>query len=214
VKIDTFVVGAFQENTYLLQDTTANVCVLIDPGGEPERLTSAVERSGCTLEAIWLTHSHIDHIAGIAGVKRRWDVPLYMHPKAEAMYRAGGRQAAFYGLPFDEPPIPDRPLADGDILTLGSLEFRVMEAEGHAPGHVVLHGHGVAFVGDCLFAGSVGRTDLPGSNAAELSRTLDRICTLPPETRVFSGHGPETTIAVEQLTNPFLNGTARLSGSG
>jgi hydroxyacylglutathione hydrolase len=210
VKIDAFVVGAFQENTYLLIEEAAKACVLIDPGAEPDRLTRAVAASGASLEAIWLTHSHLDHIGAIVGIKATWNVPVYLHPAARTIYDAGARHAAVYGLPFDQPPPPDRALAGGDVLTLGALRFEVIEAAGHAPGHVVFYGHGVAFVGDCLFAGSVGRVDLPGSNAVELTRTLERLVQLAPETRVLSGHGPETTIGVEQRTNPFLNGTARL----
>jgi glyoxylase-like metal-dependent hydrolase (beta-lactamase superfamily II) len=114
-----------------------------------------------------------------------------------------------YGLPFELGPLPDRSLQDGDVLSLGDLRFTVWHMPGHAPGHVVLHGEGVAFGGDVLFAGSVGRTDLPGSDGAAFTRTLARMATLPPETVVLPGHGPRTTIAAELATNPFLTGLAR-----
>ena len=208
--ISTHTVGPFQENCYLLADAASGDAVLIDPGDEGDRLVAAVEHSGVTLRALWITHGHVDHIGGIAAVKRRWEVPVHLHPLDESLYKAGSRQAAYYGLPFDEPPPPDRSFAEGDRIALGGLEFDVLHCPGHAPGHVVFHGHGVLFGGDCLFAGSIGRTDLPMSNPADLSASLERLSALPPETRVLPGHGPETTIGIELRTNPFLSGAARL----
>jgi glyoxylase-like metal-dependent hydrolase (beta-lactamase superfamily II) len=143
-------------------------------------------------------------------VKRKWDVPVWLHPLDEPLYRVGGRQAQLYGIPYEEPPAPDKQFADGDKLTLGKLTLTVMHAPGHAPGHVVLHGHGNALVGDCLFAGSIGRTDLPFSNPTQLEESLKRIAALPPETVVHPGHGDSTTIGEERISNPFLNGTARI----
>lgn len=211
--VRTFAVGAFQENCYLLTDAEAGVCVLIDPGAEADRLVSAVEGAGTTLEAIWVTHGHLDHVGAIAGVKRRWNVPVYLHPLDEPLYASSPRQAAMYGLPFDEPPPADRSLGEGDVLTLGGLRFDVMHAPGHAPGHVVFVGHGIAFVGDCLFAGSIGRTDLPLSNPRDLAASLARISALPEDTVVYPGHGPATTIGTEVRTNPFLTGAARIVGA-
>ena len=210
MKISTFTVGEFQENCYLLEDDESGVAAIIDPGGEPTRLVWAVEKSGADLEAIWITHAHLDHIGAIAGIKQKWPVPVHLHPADWPLYRVADRQAQIYGLPFEEPPPPDAELADGDTLQLGSLSFAVMHAPGHSPGHVVLHGHGVAFVGDCLFAGSVGRTDLPASNGADLTESLEKIAALPGDTLVYPGHGPATTIAEELATNPFLTGAARI----
>jgi glyoxylase-like metal-dependent hydrolase (beta-lactamase superfamily II) len=122
----------------------------------------------------------------------------------------GGRQAQLYGIPYEEPPPPDAEFADGQTLSLGKLSLSVMHAPGHSPGHVVIHGGGQALVGDCLFAGSVGRTDLPFSNAAQLEASLARIAALPPETVIHPGHGDSSTIGEERISNPFLNGTARL----
>jgi len=209
MNIESFAVGPFEENTYLLS-TSQGEAVFIDPGFEGDALADSVRSRGLDLHAIWLTHAHIDHIGGIAGVKRQFDVPIYMHPLDLPMYQRGADVAEMYQLPFDEPPLPDRSLAEGDTVRVGSLEFRVMHVPGHAPGHVAFVGHGVVFGGDCLFAGSVGRTDLPLADPATFELSLERLAALPPETRVLPGHGPETTIARELATNPFLTGAARI----
>ena len=206
-------VGAFQENCYLVAEPAGNRCIIIDPGDEPERIIAAVERSGADPEAIWLTHAHLDHIGAISALRRRWDIPVYLHPLDEPLYAMASRQAAMYGLPFEQPEPPDRALGDGDVLTLGALRFTVMHAPGHAPGHVIFHGHGVALVGDCLFAGSIGRTDLPMSNPRDLAASLERIVALSEDTVVYPGHGPVTSIGTEATTNPFLNGVARIVGA-
>lgn len=213
VSVAVLTVGAFQENCYVLTETDAKRCVIVDPGAEPDRIISAVERSAAVPEAIWLTHAHLDHIGAISGLRRRFAIPVYLHPLDAPLYAMGARQAALYGLPFEQPEPADRALGDGDVMELGSLRFAVMHAPGHAPGHVVFHGHGVALVGDCLFAGSIGRTDLPLSNPRDLAASLDRIVSLPEETVVYPGHGPITTIGAEAATNPFLNGAARIVGA-
>ncbi|HEX7595104.1 MAG TPA: MBL fold metallo-hydrolase [Gemmatimonadaceae bacterium] len=212
VSVRTLTVGAFQENCYLLVDPASNRAVIVDPGSEGERLVDAIERSGATLEAIWITHAHVDHVGAIAPIKAKWDVPIYLHPLDRRLYEAAGRQAEVYGLPFEEPPDPDLEFADGQKIKVGDVEMTVLHAPGHAPGHVVIHGNGIALVGDCLFAGSIGRTDLPFSNPPQLAASLEKIAALGPETVVYPGHGIETTIGQERLTNPFLNGTARIVG--
>lgn len=213
MKVSRLTVGAFQENCYLLSDPVSGAAVLIDPGAEGERVLGMVEAAGVQLEAIWVTHAHLDHVGGVAAVKRVHDVPIYLHPDDLPLYRAVDRQAAAYGLPYESPPLPESRFADGDVLTLGTLRFSVLHAPGHAPGHVVIHGHGIAFVGDCVFAGSIGRTDLPLSDGRALASSLERIAELPAPTVLYPGHGPETTLDRELATNPFLNGSARIVGS-
>ncbi len=210
MNVQTLTVGAFQENCYLLVDEATRRAVIVDPGSEGERLVEAIEDCGAELEAIWITHAHVDHVGAIAPVKNRWDVPVFLHPADLRLYQAAGRQAQVYGVPFEEPPPPDREFADGQTVTVGDLEFRIMHTPGHAPGHVVIHGHGMAIVGDCLFAGSIGRTDLPFSNPAQLASSLEKIAALPVETVIYPGHGMDTTIGEERLSNPFLNGSARI----
>src|SRR5581483_3163526 len=213
VRIQTLTVGPFQENTYLLIDEATRRAVFIDPGAEAPRLLAALHASGAELDAIWLTHAHVDHVGAIAALKRSYDVPIYLHPSSEPLYRAAVSHGLLFGLQVEEPPPADRPLAEGDTLHVGQLAFQVMHTPGHEPGHVVIHGHGVAFVGDCLFAGSVGRTDLPLANGAALARSLERICALGDATVVYPGHGPATTIGRERAENPFLIGVVRIVGA-
>jgi hydroxyacylglutathione hydrolase len=212
VTVQTLTVGAFQENCYLIVDARSGKAVIVDPGGEGERLVEAVDKSGATLEAVWITHAHVDHVGAIASIKQRWDVPVYLHPLDRRLYEAAGRQAQVYGVQFEEPPPPDREFADGQQLKVGDVALAVMHTPGHSPGHVVIHGDGIALVGDCLFAGSIGRTDLPFSDPPQLAASLEKISALPPETVVYPGHGMDTTIGEERRSNPFLNGSARIVG--
>jgi glyoxylase-like metal-dependent hydrolase (beta-lactamase superfamily II) len=210
VKIDWRTVGAFQENSYLVVDTATQRAVLVDPGAEPDQIIQMVRASGATLDAIWLTHAHIDHIGAIAPVKRVWDVPIYMHPADKPLYDRGAIQALAYGLAFEQPADPDHDLADGDVLRVGSLEFDVLHVPGHAPGHVAFVGGGQMLVGDLLFAGSIGRTDLPLADPERMVESLERIAGLPDETVVYPGHGPTTSIGRERASNPFLTGVVRV----
>jgi glyoxylase-like metal-dependent hydrolase (beta-lactamase superfamily II) len=210
VKIDWRTVGAFQENSYLVVDPRTRRAVLVDPGAEEEQLIAMVRASGATLDAIWLTHAHIDHIGAIAPVKRVWDVPIYMHPADRPLYDRAAIQAGAYGLPFERPPDPDHELAEGEVLAVGDLKFDVLHVPGHAPGHVVFVGDGHMIGGDLLFAGSIGRTDLPLSNPDHMIESLERVAGLPDETVVYPGHGPATSIGRERATNPFLTGLARV----
>lgn len=211
MKISRLTVGPFEENCYLVVDENARRAVLVDPGDEASRILRMVRDSDAELDAIWLTHAHIDHIGAVAAVKREWDVPVCLHPADSPLYAAGATQASFYGLAFEQPDPPERTLADGGCVRVGGLEFEVLHAPGHSPGLVVFHGNGVVLAGDLLFAGSIGRTDLPLSNPADMEASLARVMRqLPDEMAVHPGHGPATSIGRERATNPFVNGLARV----
>jgi len=210
MRIDVRTVGPFQENCYLVVDEETNRAVLIDPGADGEELVRMVRASGATLEAIWLTHAHVDHIGGIAEMRRHFDVPVHLHPLDLPFYtQLSARAAEVYGVPFEQPEGPHEELAEGNVLSCGKLRFTVMHVPGHAPGLVSFNGEGVALCGDLLFAGSIGRTDLPLSNPFHMDASLERFGQLPAGTIVYPGHGGETTIGEELRSNPFLAGRAR-----
>jgi glyoxylase-like metal-dependent hydrolase (beta-lactamase superfamily II) len=210
MRITSHTVGAFAENSYVVVDEDTGSVGVVDPGAEGDRLVAAVERGGGRLEAIWITHAHVDHVGGIAALRRRWDVPVKLHPDDDPLWRMVDRQAAAYGLPFESPPPDYEPLAEGDVLELGGSRLAVLHTPGHAPGHCVFVGEGVVLAGDLLFAGSIGRTDLPFSDPLRMQESLLRVASLDDALVVHPGHGPATSIGAERRTNPFLYGAARL----
>jgi hydroxyacylglutathione hydrolase len=197
--------GAFAENCYLIGDAATGDAAVVDPGEEVELFRRRARTEGWTIRAIWLTHAHVDHVAGVAALKAATGAPVFLHPADRPLYDGVPAQAALFGLDVAPPPPPDGALADGLSLSLGGFAFRVVHTPGHSPGGVSLVGHGLAFVGDTLFAGSIGRTDLPGGDLEALLRSVhERLFTLPDETVVHAGHGPATTIGAEKRDNPFV----------
>jgi hydroxyacylglutathione hydrolase len=210
MRIESRTVGAFAENCYLVIDDETGRAVLIDPGDEGSRIVEMVAQSGAGLDAIWLTHAHLDHIGAINTVRARYPVPVHLHPLDLPFYdRLSAHASRMYGLPWDQPEAIPVPMAEGDVMRCGGLQFTVMHVPGHAPGQVSFNGHDVALAGDLLFAGSIGRTDLPLSDPYAMDASLERFASLPASTVVYPGHGPATTIGKEIETNPFLSGRAR-----
>lgn len=204
--------GAFQQNCYIVADPGSREAALIDPGEDAELFLRRLATERLTLRAVWLTHAHLDHILGVRRVTEAARAPISLHPADRPLYDRVAEQGAWLGVRPEPPPPPDHDLADGDTVRLGALTFDVRHIPGHSPGGVALVGHGVAFVGDALFAGSIGRTDLPGGDTQTLLTGIrERLLTLPDDTIVYPGHGPETTIGRERATNPFLTGAYRLA---
>jgi len=235
-RIKTVVVTPFMQNARLVIDTETKAAAVIDPGGDIPKIVSAIEDEGADIQSVILTHSHIDHVAGLTellkALKQRGVVPsVYGHKAEQFMRQAVAEQALYFGLSPEEyqnANEPDVYIEDGSEIQIGKLKARALFTPGHSPGHVSLYfengavdiendslqGHGqivsgnFSFViaGDALFAGSVGRTDLPGGDHATLIQSIKKkLLTLPDETLVLSGHGPDTSIGIERLSNPFLN---------
>jgi hydroxyacylglutathione hydrolase len=198
--------GVFAENTYLVADPDTRDAVIIDPGEEADLFLARLTQERWTPRAVWLTHAHLDHVAGVARVKQATGVPVLLHPADRRLYDSAPQQAAMFGLSCEAPPPPDGDLTDGQQVSVGGCGFEVLHTPGHSPGGVTFAGHGLAFTGDALFAGSIGRTDLPGGDTETLTRSIrQRLYRLPNATVVWSGHGPMTTIGAEKRSNPFVH---------
>ena len=207
--VEMLIVSPFQENCYVIGDEESMTGAIIDPGDEAARIALTVERVGLEISQIIVTHSHIDHVGAVAQLVDEYMCPVLMHEEAEAMLKTVPQQAMMMGMRFGKVPKVDRHVGDDEVLEVGSLRLRSLYTPGHAPGHLafLVEDEGIVFSGDALFAGSVGRVDLPGGSMEVLMRSIsERLLTLPDETRVVSGHGPETTIGRERVSNPFLAG--------
>jgi glyoxylase-like metal-dependent hydrolase (beta-lactamase superfamily II) len=207
--IEIFVLGPVETNAYLVADSVSGEAVVIDPAWDGDVIVAAAQKQQWHINQIWLTHAHFDHIAGAAEiVKRITPAPsIALHTDDLGLYRMQGG-ASFFGIRIDPAPLPNVTLSHGQALKLGSWIFEVRHAPGHTPGHVVFYqaDERVVFCGDVIFQGSVGRTDLPGGSYRTLMNSIkEQILSLPDETRLLSGHGPETTVGQERKWNPFLS---------
>lgn len=208
LQIQVIPVTPFQQNAALLWDDVSRKAVLTDVGGESERLLSAVSQHQLKLQAIWLTHGHLDHASGVADLTEQQSVPvLGPHQSDDYWLQALPEITANYGFPVSKPLTPTRWLEDGDELSVGEHKFIVYHIPGHTPGHVVFYNqeNNLLIAGDVLFRESIGRTDFPGGNHADLIHGIQsKLLTLPDSTRILPGHGPMTTIGHEKLHNPYL----------
>ena len=189
-------------NCYIVGSERSGRGLVIDPGAEAGRIVGAVEATGLGIQLIVATHGHIDHVGAVEPVRRALGAPFAMHPLEN---RSGG--------PYSRVPPPDVPLRGGEVIDLGDLAFEVRHLPGHSPGGIVLVGDGVVFSGDTLFELGIGRTDFPGGSYEELMEGIfTHLLSLPDDTVVYSGHGPETTIGAERRMNPFVRDWARRRG--
>jgi hydroxyacylglutathione hydrolase len=204
--LQSFSLGPIGTNCYIVGDSITKQAVVIDPGGDAPVVIEAVKAMGVELQAIWLTHAHFDHFGGVAGLVRALKLPVAIHSHDLPLYyELGG--AKRWNIPFEPGPEPAILLDGLEDRAVGNLTFNVFHVPGHALGHVAfyLKDENILFGGDVLFKGSVGRTDLPGGNHELLIESIqNHFLTLPDNTIVYSGHGPETTIGDERRTNPFL----------
>ena len=201
-------VTAFAQNCTLLWDDAGGDAALVDPGGEAPRLLAEVAARGVKLRAVWLTHAHIDHAGAAAEVAEAAGVPIIgPHPGDQFWIDALPRQSAMFGFPAARSFTPQRWLADGDEVELGTLRFQVRHCPGHTPGHVVFHQPDAqrCWVGDVLFAGSIGRTDFPGGDHRQLLDSIrGRLWPMGDDTVFIPGHGPESTFGAERRGNPYV----------
>lgn len=209
--VEVRAVPPFQKNGYIVACETTREAVLVDPGDEVDALLQVAGSQSLKVQYILLTHAHVDHVTGVARAKDALKVPVYLHGDDRFLYDAVPQQAAFFGLHCDPLPPIDRYYDVGRTLAFGEYEVSVHHTPGHCPGGVCLAigRKGAAkedlFVGDTLFAGSIGRTDLPGGDHATLLRSIkDVLFAFGDAAKVYSGHGPQTTIGQERRTNPFL----------
>jgi len=210
--LEMLTVGPFQENCYIIGDENTGEGALIDPGDEATRIALAIEQTRLDIGRIIITHAHIDHVGAVATLGDEYACPVLLHPEAEPMLQQMPTQAMMMGVRFGKVPKVDGYIQDEELLEVGSLRLRALYTPGHAPGHLSFYEENERLVlsGDALFAGSVGRVDLPGGSMEVLLRSIEeRLLPLPDETRVYSGHGPATTIGDERATNPFLGGRLR-----
>ena len=207
MQVRCFTGGNFAQNGYVMWCEATGACVVVDPGAAVLDMVAALEAQPGEVIAILLTHAHIDHVEGLGVIRDHTDAPTYLHAADREMFDNVPAQAAMFGLGSLELDPPERELQDGEAFRFGDSVFDVIHTPGHSPGHVILHAPdaGLALVGDLVFAGSVGRTDLPGGDYQALFQSIrQHVLTMPGDTRLYAGHGPETTVEHERTTNPFL----------
>lgn len=208
VRYRRFALGPFETNCYVVAADGSADCWIVDASFEPEPMIEHVGEAGLAPAALVLTHAHVDHIAGVSAVLAAFPgLPVWMHPAEAAWLNSPMLNLSeAMGAPVTAPG-PDAPLEHGQRISLAGTSWTILHTPGHSPGGITLHceAAGLAIVGDALFAGSIGRTDFPGSDFDTLAASIrDRLYTMPDETRVLPGHGPETTIGREKRSNPFV----------
>lgn len=211
INIKVFVFNSFQENTFVISDESKD-CIIVDPGmsskEENEELSNYIEEIKLTPIAMINTHCHVDHVLGCKYIKEKYQVPFYIHPLEKMLLERAQDFGSFFGMEVEPPPAADHYLEDNAVYKFGRTEIDIIHVPGHSTGSIALYSKPDASIimGDVLFRGSIGRTDLPGGDYDTLIRGIkQKILVLPREVIAYPGHGPSTTIGDEYDTNPFLN---------
>jgi hydroxyacylglutathione hydrolase len=208
VDIFTFTLGPLENNTYVIVDSVSKTAVIIDPSFNSHEVVQAIFRRGLIITSIWITHAHFDHIAGVNEIIQgsKNPITIALHPLDLPLWQTGGG-ARMFGFSLSKLPDPDVSLHHGQVLSIGNETVEVRYTPGHCAGHVVFYlssAHALV-CGDVIFFHGIGRTDLPGGSLNQLEKSIrEQIYTLPPETRLLSGHGPETTVDEEITANPYV----------
>jgi hydroxyacylglutathione hydrolase len=211
--LESFPVGPLHCNCTILGDEVTHEAVVVDPGDNIPEILSRLQKHGLTLRQIVITHAHIDHVGGAALLKRATGAPVFLNQQDLGLLGAMEIQAGWLGVPTPEVASPDASADDGLTVGLATLPAEVIHTPGHTPGSIclLLPQQHLLIAGDTLFAGSIGRTDLPGGDGRKILHSLrDRLMVLPDTTRVLPGHGPDTTIGEEKQSNPFLQPNFRM----
>jgi len=212
LQITKMVLGPVATNTYIVGDPDTNKAVVIDPAWDGKRLGEEIIKGGWEVQSVWLTHAHFDHYGGLADLLSTLDLEAQdgffvgLHPKDNALWKVKGG-AVMFGVPMKSTPKPSHQFKEGETLSIGGYLFEVHHAPGHSPGHVIFHcpDEKLLFSGDVIFNQGIGRTDLLGGSYKVLMESIRKwVLPLPADTRIFSGHGPETTVGFEKENNPFL----------
>jgi glyoxylase-like metal-dependent hydrolase (beta-lactamase superfamily II) len=212
---EQIVVGMFQENTWVVVCEETREAVVVDPGDEPDRIADVLTRLDAEPTRIINTHAHLDHVGAVADVREHFGIPFAVHEGERANLENMRQHAMLFGISPPRDAEVDEWLEDGQVIPVGAGVLTVIETPGHTEGGVSFAGDGFVLVGDTLFMGSIGRTDLPGGDFPTLRRSIrERLFTLPPETIAHCGHGPDTTIGAEKAYNPFVGDGADLTGLG
>ena len=211
--IKTLVVGPIMANSFVLGCEESHEAAVIDPGDEADRILLALAESDLSLKYIINTHGHLDHVAANKRLKEITGAPILIHPLDAPMLNQVASSAAAWGIAAENSPPPDRELEEGDKVTFGKINLRVIHTPGHTPGGISLCTDREVFVGDTLFAGSIGRTDFPGGSFEMIKKSIrQKLFALDDDFTVYPGHGPTTTIAEERRSNPFVGDNATFRG--
>ena len=199
----TVVVGPLQVNCHIIGDEKTGKAMVIDPGDEPDMIMQVIKKNSLSVEYIICTHGHFDHVGAVADIKKETGAKVVLHQGDLEIYNSAAELAHYFGLELEPQPTPDMFVKEGDKINVGALNFEVYQSSGHSPGGIVLYGEGMVITGDTLFAGSIGRTDLPGGDERAIRKSLGKLMSLPDNGVVLCGHGPSSTIGREKKENPY-----------